>query len=93
MILRPEGKDRRSGVADAFPKPHRGNREVDEPIAIHGLPVADGQLKSLVALSTPARGASDGTFSQNGGDAEDVPNSVAVIAFIRDLGHIVGRQP
>jgi len=34
-----------------------------------------------------------GIFAENGGDAEDVPHSVAVIAFIRNLGHIVGRQP
>lgn len=93
MILRPEGEDRRSGVADVFPKPCCGNHEVNQPIAIDCLPVANGQFEALVTLSAPARGAPDGIFAENGGDAEDVPPSVAVIAFIRNLGHIVGRQP
>ena len=92
MILRPEGEDRRSGVADVFPKPHRGNHKVDEPIAIHCLPVANGQFETLVTLSAPARGVPNGIFAQNGGNAEDIPHSVPPVQTVFNFGHIVRRE-
>jgi hypothetical protein len=37
MILRPEGEDRRSRVADVFPEPDGRDHEVNNPIRIHRL--------------------------------------------------------
>ena len=42
MLLRTEGKDRRSGVSDVFPKIGCRNDKMDNPVGRHRLPMADG---------------------------------------------------
>ena len=45
-----------------------------------------------MTLSTPARGVPYGIFAEYRSNAEDVPNSVSIIAFGSNLGHIVRRK-
>ena len=91
MILRPEGEDRRSGEADVFPEPDGRDHEVHDPIRIHRPARADREREPFAALSTPARGVCHGIPAENGGDAEDVPDSVAPVALRPDQRHAVRR--
>lgn len=52
----------------------------------------DGDFKAIIAFATPARGAPDGVCAEDGGDAEEVPDSVAPVALGADLDHKVGRN-
>ena len=92
MILRTEGQNRRSCEADVFPEPYRGNHEMNDPIGIHRLPVVNGQIGFLAARSAPARGVPHGIFAEYGGDAEDVPHSVAPIPPVFDMRRVVCGQ-
>lgn len=65
---------------------------MNDPVRIHRLAATDCHGKFLAALSTPARGKSSGIFSDNSGNAEDIPHSVAPIAFVLYLGRIVGWE-
>jgi hypothetical protein len=56
------------------------------------LAVTNHKVEFLLTLSTPARGVPYGIFTKHGGNAEDIPDSVAIIAFIVNLGHKVRWQ-
>ena len=55
-------------------------------------PVADIQLQYLIALPPPARSVPPGIAAQDGGDAEDIPDSFAPVPFRSDLCHLVRRK-
>jgi hypothetical protein len=81
VILRTEGENRRSGVADVLPKACSGHDKVNQPIWTHWLALTNHQVEFLVTLSTPARGVSDGIPAEYGGDAKHIPCSVTPVSF------------
>jgi hypothetical protein len=89
MILRPEGEDRRSRIADVLPKPGCRNHKVNDPIGIHGLVLTNHNIEFLVTLSTSARGVPYGIFAKYGSNAEEIPYSVPPITLMFYFSHIV----
>lgn len=65
---------------------------MNQPIRIHWLAYPNCQVEALVTLTAPARGVPDGILAEYGGDAEDVPHSVGVVAFMLNFRHVVRGQ-
>ena len=52
----------------------------------------DNCIVEVIAFAAPTRGCHFGRTAHNGRDAEDVPYSIAPVAFAANIGAEIGRQ-